>query len=164
MNKYNFQSPFLTRIKHRSLLTKDGSSKKTYHLILDTDDCDITYNPGDSVAIIVENDPREVDLTLNYMKANPLQEIVDPKTSEKIKLIDFLTKKANISKATFNFVKLFDKKLNLDEIKEIIQNHHLWDILKLFEKHKIPIEEICKNMLPLLPRLYSIASSTKMYP
>nr|NGX32698.1 Sulfite reductase [NADPH] flavoprotein alpha-component [Candidatus Anoxychlamydiales bacterium] len=161
---YSHKEPYITRIKHRELLNKDGSSKKTYHLILDINDSDISYESGDSVAILAENDPRIVDLTINYMKADPTQEIINPKTNEKIKLIDFLTKKANISKANFNFIKLFDKKLKIEEIKTLITTHHIWDILKLFPKHKITAQDMCANMMPLLPRLYSITSSLKMYP
>jgi sulfite reductase (NADPH) flavoprotein alpha-component len=164
MNKYNFQNPYLSRIIFRDRISKEASSKKVYHIILDTEAFEDTYYPGDSVAILVQNDPREVDLVLNYMKESPDIEIIDPKTQEKITLKDFLTTKANITKASFNFIKLFDKKLSNDEIKKLIQNHNIWDILKAFEKHKISPQEICNNMLPLLPRLYSVASSIKMYP
>jgi len=161
---YSFEKPYYTRIKQRELLNKEGSSKKSYHIILDLKDSNISYEPGDSVGILVENDPRNVDLTLNYMKADPNQEITNPRNKEKIKLIDFLTKKANISKANFNFIKLFDGKLKPDEIKKLITNHHIWDILKLFPKHKISVNDMCKNLMPLLPRLYSIISSLKMFP
>ncbi len=161
---YSHTNPYISRIKYRKLLNKEGSSKKSYHLILDLKGSNISYEPGDSVAILVENDPRIVDLTINYMKANPMQEIINPQNNEKIKLVDFLTKKANISKANFNFIKLFDKKLKNDEIKSLITNHHIWDILKLFPKHKVSAIDMCKNMMPLLPRLYSICSSLKMFP
>jgi len=161
---YSHKEPYRSRIKYRTLLNKEGSSKKTYLLILDIKDSNISYNPGDSVAILVENDPRIVDLTINYMKADPTQEIFDRRTNEKTSLKDFLTKKANISKANFNFIKLFDKKFEIDEIKTLITTHHIWDILKLFPKHKVSAQEICENMMPLLPRLYSICSSLKMYP
>ncbi|NGX34450.1 MAG: Sulfite reductase [NADPH] flavoprotein alpha-component [Candidatus Anoxychlamydiales bacterium] len=161
---YSHIEPYISRINHRTLLNKEGSSKKTYHLILDIKSSNISYDPGDSVAILVENDPRIVDLTINYMKADPSQEILHPKTNEKMSLKDFLTKKANISKANFNFIKLFDKKFKIDEIKTLITTHHIWDILKFFTKHKVSPQEMCKNMMPLLPRLYSISSSLKMYP
>jgi len=161
---YSNNKPYISRIKHRELLSKEGSSKKTYHLILDIKDSNISYECGDSIAILVENDPRIVDLTINSMNADPMQEIINPRTNEKIKLLDFLTKKANISKATFNFIKLFDKKLKIEEIKTLITTHHIWDILKLFPKHKVNIQDMCNNMMPLLPRLYSINSSLKMYP
>lgn len=161
---YSLTKPYLSRIKFRRLLNKEGSTKKSYHIILDIKNSDITYNPGDSVAILVENDPRIVDLMINYMKANPNEEVLDPKTNEKIKLIDFVTKKANISKATPNFLKLLDKKLTTEEIKTLVTSHHIWNILKKYSRHKVSASEMCKNMLPLLPRLYSIASSLKMYP
>ena len=164
MTAYNLKNPFISKIKHRSLISKEGSSKKTYYFILDLKGSDITFASGESLAIIAQNDPRIVDLTLIYMKAKPDEEIVDPRTKEKIKLIDFLTKKANISKAIPNLIRLFTKKLNNDEMKKIVFSHHIWDLLKKFSKQKIASQEICNHLLPLLPRLYSIASSNLMYP
>lgn len=163
MSSYSAKNPFISKILHRRLLTKEGSSKKSYYLILDLKDSTITFESGDSLAILPQNDPRIVDLTLNYMNAKPDEEIQNPRTNQKIKLIDFLTKKANISKTTPNLLKLFTKKLDPDEMKKLIFSHHIWDILKEFPKHKVSAQEICNHLLPILPRLYSIASSNKMF-
>lgn len=157
-------SPFISRIKYRRLLSKQGSSKKTYHIILDIKNSNINYQPGDSVAILPQNDPRIVDLTINYMKTDPDTEIQDPKTDKKIKLYDFLQNKANITKAPLNLLKLFIKNPSIKEAKNYLSSHHVWDLLKLFPKHKSAPQQICNNLLPLLPRLYSAASSLKMYP
>lgn len=164
MSSYNIENPFISKIKTRKLLNKEGSSKKTYHIILDIKDSKIEYQPGDSVAIIPQNDPKIVDQTIKYMKAKPTLEIVDPKRNKKIKLFDFLQKKANITKASSKLLKLFIKDPSTEEIKKYLQNYQVWDILKEFSKIKIEPQEICNNLLPLLPRLYSAASSLKMYP
>jgi len=161
---YNMKNPFISRIEHRKLLNKEGSSKKTYHIILNIKHSNIKYKPGDSVAIFPQNDPRIVDLTIKYMKTNPNFKIQDPKTNEKITLFDFLLKKTNITKASAKLLKLFIKNPSLEVTKKYLTNHNVWDILKEFPKHKIEAQEICNNLLPLLPRLYSIASSLKMYP
>jgi len=163
MITFSIKSPFISRIVHRELLTKEGSSKKTYHIVLDIKDADIEFEPGDSVAILVENDPRIVDLTLNYMKKDPEEKIIDPRSNTEMKLIDFLTKKVSITKANPHFIKLFDPKLNIDEIKQLSTSHHIWDILKLYPKHKVSANDMCKYLLPLLPRLYSIASSLDVF-
>jgi len=164
MNSYNMKNPFISRIKYRRLLNKEGASKKTYHIILDVKDANLSYQPGDSVAIIPENDPRIVDLTIKSMKSNANEHIKDPKSDEIFSLQDFLTKKANITKAGPNLLKLFIKKLTPEDSKKYILNHHVWDILKEFPKHKISTQEICNNLLPMLPRLYSAASSLTLYP
>ena len=83
MTTFSIKNPFISRIVHRELLTKEGSSKKTYHITLDIKDADITFEPGDSVAILVENDPRIVDLTLNYMKKELDEKIIDPRSIKK---------------------------------------------------------------------------------
>jgi sulfite reductase (NADPH) flavoprotein alpha-component len=157
-------NPFMSRIKYRRLLNKEGSSKKTYHIILDIKDSDIQYEPGDSVAILPQNDPRIIDLMITYMKAMPTTEIKNPKTKEKMQLYDFLQNKASITKAPPNLLKLFIKKPSIEDIKKHLSSYHAWDLLKKFSRHNIEPQVICDNLLPLLPRLYSATSSLKMYP
>lgn len=164
MSSYNIENPFVTRIIDRKLLNKEGSTKKTYHIILDIKDSDIKYEAGDSVAILPQNHPEIVDLTIKYMKASANLEVHDPKTKEKMTLYDFLLKKANITRASPKLLKLFIKDPTIDQTKKYLHSFHVWDMLKLFSKHNIDPIEICNNLLPLLPRLYSAASSLKMYP
>ncbi len=161
---YNIKNPFISKIKDRKLLNKEGSSKKTYHIILDIKDSDIKYEVGDSVAILPQNDPKIVDLTITSMKGSNNLIIQDPKTNEKINLFDFLQKKANITRASSKLLKLFIKDPSIEDTKKYLSSFHVWDLLKQFPKHKIDPQEICNNLLPLLPRLYSAASSLKMYP
>jgi len=162
MTIYNLTNPFLSRIKSRKLLNK-GSAKKTYLVVLDIKKSNITYEPGDSIALIPENDAEIVNLTIQHMHANPNEEIIDPITKKKIKLFDFLLKKANINKATPKFINLFTKASSA-QIQNLILSHHIWDILSQFPNHNISAQDICNNMLSLQPRLYSAASSINMHP
>ncbi|MFA6118333.1 MAG: hypothetical protein WCT85_04830 [Parachlamydiales bacterium] len=163
MNLYNFQNPFISHIKFRRLLNKADSFKKTYHIVLDISNSNITYKPGDSLAIIPQNDPKIVELTINAMKSDPDELIIDPKTKKSVRLFDFLLHKANLTKATYNFFSLFTK-ISINEAKNIISSHHIWDLIKLFPNHDVKTQDMCDHLLPILPRLYSCASSLNMYP
>ncbi|MBN2479247.1 MAG: sulfite reductase [Parachlamydiales bacterium] len=161
---YTLKNPFIAKIKQRERISKERSTKKAYYLVLDIKDSDINFKPGDSIAIIPQNDPRIVDLTITHMNAKPDMQIENPRTKEKVTLFDFLLKSANLSKTSAALIKLLDKKINPEEIKQLISNHHLWDILKKYPKHKLPPQEIVNTLLPILPRLYSAASSLEMFP
>ena len=164
MNQYSKDEPYISHIKKRTLLSKAGSTKKSYLLILDINGSDIDYQAGDSVAILPQNDPRIVDLTINNMKASPTEEVIDPKTKEQTTLLEYLTKKANITKLSPNLVKILSKNVSTEELKELVTSHHVWDFLKKHPKHKLSAQEIVDTLMPLLPRLYSAASSLNMYP
>ena len=65
--KYDRTTPFLSRIKERTLLSKESAVKKTYHLSLCLKDSQITYRPGDSIAVIPSNDLRDVELLVEQI-------------------------------------------------------------------------------------------------
>jgi sulfite reductase alpha subunit-like flavoprotein len=63
--KYTKDAPFMAYIKSRELLTKETSTKKTYHVVLDTTDMEDLYRGGDSVAILPQNRREEVEKILH---------------------------------------------------------------------------------------------------
>lgn len=168
MTRYNFQNLYHSRIKDRILLNKKGSIKETYQVILDIKGALLSYKPGDSLAVMPENDPYLVDLAIKNMHSSP-HELIKYKAST-FSLKDLLTKKLNITQITLKFLKLlFEKSTDLHKrtalekiLKEnpsYIENHELWDTLQEFYDPNINAQEICNTLLPLLPRLYSISSA-----
>ncbi len=147
---YSRIQPYISRIKERFLLTGPTSSKKTYHIVLDTRQPGLAFKTGDSVAVFPTNDPRIVDQILHKLQATGNEEIFDPRTNTTYSFRDTLLYKANISKVSFH--KLF----NIEKTAS--------PLLELVEHHKPNPSELCKILLPLLPRFYSIASSPKVYP
>jgi sulfite reductase (NADPH) flavoprotein alpha-component len=163
MSKFSLKDPFETKIIDRKLLSKNPDIKKVYLITFDIKDSNFTYDPGDSIGIIPQNDPRIVDLTIKEMKADKDDIIIHPKQKKEKNIYEFLLNEANIIKASHSLVKKLDKKLKPEEIKELIQSHHIWDLLKKYPKHKLSPQEIIDILLPQLPRLYSVASSQIMH-
>lgn len=146
---YSRTHPYIARIKERSLLTGPGSSKKTYHIVLELDE-PLDFKPGDSIGVIPTNDPVVVDRIIELLGAAGEEEIEDPKTGKPHPFREYLLHKANISKVSFH--KLFAvEKTQLPLIEQV-------------QHHKPSPHELCKVLLPLMPRFYSIASSPKVYP
>jgi len=133
-------NPFFSKIKERVLLNKPGSTKETYHISVESD---LPFKVGDSIGVLPENDHSIVEAILHIVPD------LDP---------EFLLKKANICKCTSAVLKLFGV-----NDKSILETHHLIDILHAFPT-PVSGPELASKLLPLLPRFYSIASSSKMYP
>lgn len=145
---YSRTHPYTARIKERFLLTAPTSSKKTYHIVLETEG--LTFQVGDSLGVLPTNDPQLVDQIIDKLHANPDEEIFDSRTNTTHSFRNILLQRANISKVSFH--KLFPVEKTTTPLLELV------------EHHKPHPSELCKILLPLLPRFYSIASSPKVYP
>lgn len=145
---YNRNHPYLAHIKERALLTKPGSSKQTWHVVLDAS---IPFHVGDSVAIMVQNDPSDVEQIMEHIGSSSLE------------LAQFLQSKANLGRVTASFLKTYAPQLYSDKVNEFLHAHHLLDILKLDPSIVIHETDLMRSLLPLMPRFYSIANSPKVF-
>jgi len=153
---YSRTHPFVARIKERALLTGPNSTKKTYHIALDISGSDLSFKVGDSIGTLPMNDPLIVDQILHKLQASGCEEIFDSRSQRTYSFREFLLHKANINKVNAAFLKL----LNLEKTSE---THTLLELLNLHKAALSP-SEVCKPLMPLMPRFYSIASSPKVFP
>ncbi len=168
---YSRAQPYLSRIKERFLLTKPASTKKTYHIALDISGSKIFYQVGDSVAILPSNDPEIVDRIVKRLHASGEEEIFDSRSNSLFKFRDYLVHKANVNRINSALFKLLCERENSPlllpenkaELAAYLQSHTLLEIL---ERHPAPLSpsELCKSLMPLMPRFYSIASSLRVFP
>jgi len=89
-------NPFSAVIKDRYPLTKDGSSKTTYHIVLSNPG--LTFKVGDSIGIFAKNDPVLVEKFINALNVAPETPVIHPRTAETMSLATFLSAKANLSR------------------------------------------------------------------
>jgi sulfite reductase (NADPH) flavoprotein alpha-component len=171
--------PVKSTIKERYPLTKTGSTKHTYHVSLDFNDAPIQFKVGDSIGICPQNDPRLVQHLIEAMKAQGDELINDPRSGSPLSLHDFLSHKANLSRLTSSFLKLFyecealhDKKNNLHRLlqqenkpllSQYLSTHDPLDLFKEYHDVQAPLQELCSQFGPLLPRFYSVASSQLVF-
>jgi len=177
---YNKNRPFIATLKERMHLTKPGSTKETYHISLNLKDSDINFRTGDSIGVFGQNDPRLVSHLIEAMHATGSESVLDPKSGQTMSLWEFLSFKANLARLTSSFLKLIyeyetlhDKKNHLNHLlqqenrpllSQYLSTHDPLDLLKEYQKTSLPLQEICNQFGPLLPRFYSIASSLKTLP
>jgi sulfite reductase (NADPH) flavoprotein alpha-component len=121
--------PFLSTIKERWALSKSGSTKETFHIVLDLKNSGIEFRVGDSIGIFAQNDPPFIDYFLQALGATGAERIIDPRSNGEMSLHDFLSHKANLARPP------------------------------LLPLKETPLQELCNQFPPLLPRFYSAASS-----
>jgi sulfite reductase (NADPH) flavoprotein alpha-component len=167
--------PAIATIKERYLLTKAGSTKHTFHVSLDLSRAPIQFKVGDSIGIYAQNDPHLVSHLIEAMKAKKEDQIIEPRSGKPMALWEFLSYKANLSRLTSSFLKLFydcekehDKKNCLHRLlqtenkpllSQYLSTHDPLDLLKEYQDVETPLQDLCAQFGPLLPRFYSVASS-----
>lgn len=149
MSSYDRNHPFLSRIQERTRLSQSGSTKKTFHLSLNLHES-MSYQPGDSIAIIPQNHPDDVSA---IMRASE---------NHRITIQTFFSKKANLQKSHPALIRRIVESYP-DAPLEQLKIRPPVDLLTLYPLD-LNIDEIPCLFLPLLPRLYSIASSPLLYP
>ncbi|MFI5334682.1 MAG: hypothetical protein ACHQT8_05920, partial [Chlamydiales bacterium] len=167
--------PAAVTLKERAPLTKTGSTKETYHVVLDLKNSGIEFNVGDSIGVLPENDPLLVGHLLDAMGAKGEEIIQDPRSQEQMTLRTFLTRYANLSRASSSFLKLFHaygasshpkietllQQENKTLLASYLASHDPLDLLKEYASTRAPLQELIQQFSPLLPRFYSAASSLK---
>lgn len=162
MSQYSKSNPFFAEIISRYVLNKTGSSKETYHLSLKIDSTALSYKVGDAIGIFPENDPEEVAQILDLLQLDGKTHLFDPRTNSEWTLEHFLLKKTNLNKVSskLSFL-LTGKKIEPSEAK----THDLLSLLQMYPaKKSFELDEFASYVAPMLPRLYSIASSPKKDP
>lgn len=176
MRKFDRFNPAFVTIKERYPLTKELSTKQTWHITLDLGNNAIEFQPGDSLAIYPQNDPILVNHLVEAMGASKETPILHKRTGQKMPLHTFLLHHANLLRMTSSFLKLasewepLSSKKNMlthllepdnkTILKEYLNHNDPLDLLREFCQKKIPLQELCDQFAPLLPRFYSVASSS----
>lgn len=174
MTKFDRNHLMYCTIKNRYLLTKDGSSKQTWHITLDIAKCKLDFEPGDSIGIFAQNDPILVSQLIEAIGHSPLSTVSVKKTKEILSLEEFFTKRANLSQLTSKFLTLFSNYEKCEKISSLLSNKEKLkayliktdplEFLQNYRQSSVPLQDLVDKFSPLLPRYYSIASCQKSHP
>lgn len=171
---FDKRHPFSARVIENIVLTGRGSSKETRHIELSLEGSGLTFEPGDALGVIPQNDPKVVEgilATLGLDGSAPLT-IKDAPTT----LNDALTHQFEIAAVTPRFIEHWatlsgsEKLRSLgadegsDERADFMREHHIIDVLRQHPVKTIDPAQLVAALRPLQPRLYSIASSLAAAP
>jgi sulfite reductase (NADPH) flavoprotein alpha-component len=170
---FSKRNPFPAAVLENIVLTGRGSSKQTRHVELSLEGSGLTYQPGDALGIVAQNDPAVVDRLLSAVGLTG-SETVALKAGD-TPLRDALTTTMEITASTPRFLTQWAELTNSDRLRAIaagdakartafLEVHHPVDFAAQYPAKGITAEQLIAGLRPLQPRLYSIASSLSASP
>lgn len=159
---------FTGSLKSRTELNQIQSDKNTAHLLLQVDDANFRYQPGDSLAIYCHNDKDMIAEILHYCQLTG-DEIL---TNKGISLRQALYEQCDITRNHPALVQRYAQITgntqlealchDTDKLQQYLQNT---PVIGLMANHPCPMsaEDLYSLFRPLQPRYYSIASSQKQH-
>lgn len=168
------KNPIIVTIKERYALTKKESAKQVFHVVLDLQNAPISFRVGDSIGILPQNDPRDVEQLIVKLQTKSDTHIIDPRSQAPMSLQRFFSEKVNLTRLTSGLIKLYAQHtdhpelhtLLLQENKQALMHYlnqyEVLDFLHAFPQVRVNPQDFCAQLSPLLPRFYSIASSPSL--
>ncbi len=175
---YSRKSPFLAELIRHDRLTRPGSLKDTRHFVLSLAGSGLSYTPGDSLGAFGRNSPEVVDELIAWLEFDPNTPLNDPKgqptTLRQTLLHDYTVNRAN-RKLMSGLAQRVPQGEQRNRLMEIVDNNDVLceyintrdyvDILMEFDEATFESPEAFLGQLsPVVPRLYSIASSLQAHP
>jgi len=174
---YSRKNPFLAELTRHEHLTGPESLKDTRHFVVSLAGSGLKYTPGDSLGVFGRNPPALVDQVVGLLGFDPETTVNTARgdlTLRRALLEDYTLNRANrkIMSGLAERIPQGEQRNRLMEIvdnsevlSEYIYSRDYADILKEFDEARFESPEVFLSQLsPVMPRLYSIASSLEAHP
>ena len=155
-------NPFAAELTELQNLNSSRSGKQTFHVELSLAGSGITYQPGDAIGVVPQNDPRVVEDVLATVGL-----------SGDDALHEALATRHDIATLTGHFLKqlselagdrrLLDLVADKDALADYTKGRQVIDALRDHTPRLQP-DQLLQLLRPLPPRLYSVASSQRAVP
>jgi sulfite reductase (NADPH) flavoprotein alpha-component len=175
---YSRKNPFLAELTGHDRLTKPGSSKDTRHFVVNLAGSGLCYTPGDSLGAFGRNSPELVAEVITLLGFEPETAVNDPR-GQPTRLRQALLRDYTINRANRKMMAALGERIpqgeqrnrlmelvdNGDALGEYVDTRDYVDILKEFDEARFQSPAAFLSQLsPVVPRLYSIASSLQAHP
>lgn len=179
---FSKDNPFPALLTENRMLTQPGSAKETRHFVVSLAGSGLHYKAGDSLGVFPSNRAEEVAEIIQRLGATG-DELVAPqalKLPAPLPLRDVLTHKVALAGPPRRIIETLAAKatapaeqakltaLLAPESKEalvaFLDDREFVDLLAEFPSAKLTPQEFVDHQRRLMPRLYSIASSSRMHP
>src|SRR5256884_8885190 len=174
-SQWTRQNPFPGKLVVNRRLSSDDSEKDTRHFEIDLTGWGLNFEPGDSVAVYPTNDPNLVNEILRALGAKGDEPVPAAKTTKPFR--EALLRDYAITQPTPKFLKAIAHRASaapmLTELLHPDRKHdlenYLWgaEVIDFLLEHpsvKFTPEEFVGLLTKLQPRLYSVASSLRVFP
>ena len=174
-SQWTRQNPFPGKLTVNRRLSTEESEKDTRHFEIDLTNWGLNFEPGDSVAIYPTNDPALVDEIIRALGAKGDEPVTAAKTQKPLR--EALLRDFSITQPTPKFLKaIAERAASAPMLTELLHPdrkgdllNYLWgaeviDFLLDHPSAKFRPEEFVALLTKLQPRLYSVASSLRVFP
>ena len=168
---YSRQNPYFARVKRKVKLTGEDSLKDVYHVELDIADSGFTYEPGDNVGVFGNNPEELVQHILEFTGLDGQSEVTLKDWT--LPLETALRNRLEINVLTSHMLASYHELTNSEglgalladerQLDDYLYGHDVLDMLTDFPA-KLTASQLVSVLPELSARLYSIASSQKVYP
>jgi sulfite reductase (NADPH) flavoprotein alpha-component len=172
---YTRSNPFPGKLVVNRRLSGPESEKDTRHFEIDLRRWGLSFEVGDSVAVYPTNDPDLVNEIIRAIGATGDEPVPAAKTQKSLR--EALLRDYSITQTTPKFLKAITQRANSALLlKDLLEperkedlGRYLWgmDVIDFLLEHpsaKFRPEEFVGLLNKLQPRLYSVASSLRVYP
>lgn len=159
------------RVKSQRRLTLADAGSEIREVVLDLNGSDLSYRPGDSLAIFPHNDPDLVRLLLRALGARGQELVSTPQGP--CEVWRCLLENVDITHVREETLQMYAASAHdaeaarlLAELRDRGVPHglDLLDLINMFPGVRLGVEQLVSTLGPLEPRLYSIASSPSSHP
>ena len=170
--RFTRKNPLQVPLTEKYSLTKQGSSKQTYHFSLSLADEALDYKVGGTINVLPENRHSLVSELLNLVNSNADERMGDSTKTVFKRLLQDL----EIRTPSRALLAAIAEHTNDESVKSILRgddqsalNDYLWgkDVLGLLRTNPgviTSVEALCNVLGRLAPRSYSISSSINLHP
>ncbi len=170
---YGKSNPFPAEILVNQKITGGTSSKDVRHIELSLEGSGLTYEPGDSLAVVAENPPQLIAELLVELNLDGAAEVT-PK-DEPMTLADALQSYYEITAVNLGFLRAWAAAANSeplsrllgdsvpDSLTQLVDSHQIVDVVRAYPA-TVDAEQFTAMLRRLSPRSYSISSSLEANP
>src|SRR6266705_5665119 len=172
---YTRSNPFPGTLVVNRRLSGPESAKDTRHFEIDLTGWGLSFEVGDSTAVYPTNDPDLVEEIIRALGAKGDEPVKGPKGDTTLR--EALLRDYSITQTTPKFLKAITERANSATLlKDLLHpgrkedlDRYLWgmEVIDFLNEHpsaKFKPEEFVGLLTKLQPRLYSVASSLRVYP
>jgi sulfite reductase (NADPH) flavoprotein alpha-component len=173
---YTRSNPFPGKLRLNRLLSAADSEKETRHFEIDLHGWGLHFEPGDSIAVYASNDPALVSEILHALGATGDEPVPAAKTEKPFR--EALLRDYAVTQPTPKFVKAIAERASTSTplLHELLHpdrkgdlENYLWgmEVIDFLVEHpsvKFAPREFVGLLSKLQPRLYSVASSLRVFP
>ncbi len=165
---YSRHRPFEAVVLTNQKITGANSTKDVRHMELSLEGSGLTYEPGDSLAVIADNPPQLIEELLETLGFSGDEEVEVQGAAFTIR--DALRAKLEITVPNLGFLKVYAELADSQDLRGLLQSDRQAELSVFLEARQIidivreyaaPVSaaEFAASLRKLMPRSYSVASS-----